>query len=80
MRGITRWVLIFDAERFGEKNCAQKRSLNCGFNFQFWGCRAPYASFSFPAGSRNLFLFSSRRQPYDAQKLAIAAASIISGC
>jgi hypothetical protein len=46
MQGITRWVLIFDAERFSQKNCAHRRALLAAFSISsFGGAGGLYAGF-----------------------------------
>jgi hypothetical protein len=37
MQGITRWVLIFDAKRFSQKNCAHRRGLLTAFSISVLG-------------------------------------------
>ena len=41
MRGITRWVLIFDAERFSQKKCAHRRALLTAFLISVLGGAEP---------------------------------------
>jgi hypothetical protein len=58
MQGITRWVLIFDAERFSQKKlCTQKVSLNSVFKLSFGGAGGLYGGFSRSPGPISLLFF-----------------------
>jgi hypothetical protein len=76
MQGITRWVLIFDAERFSQKNCAHRRGLLTAFsNFTLGGAAGLNVDFPDQLEPISLFVFfnsSLERRPA-ARRLVFAA-------